>query len=277
EGNRTWQVLGNGLRISTGLNVVVGARSSGKTHTLDEIYQAIEEGDQNQAKYIRQFSLVQQSDESHEESFRNEVERRRSVVVDSYLAGFKRTLEDVLKVDLRADDARVEGFVATLLRSAEDVDRRDAFSKARLFNEELFPKTKEKTLPSLIESVRQVIGNQEFRAVIERHVELSDLRSLAIELIELLQARTLDGAKRAEVNALVRDVKKDLSIRTSAIQIEDVDLYECAMNRRRVRRFCEIVESLRTEKVIFNEQLQGYRVEARTGKHEGAGELKAAS
>jgi alpha-D-ribose 1-methylphosphonate 5-triphosphate synthase subunit PhnL len=277
DGNRLWQVLDNGLKISTGLNVVLGARSSGKTHTLNEIYAAIEESDKGQAKYVRQFSLVQQSDESNERQFRNEVERRRSIVVDDYLAGFKRTLEDIIKVDLRADDAQVEKFVTTLLKSAEDVDRRDAFSKATLFNEESFPKTTDKTLQELIESVRQVIGNREFRSVIERHVNLSALRSLAIELIELLHARTLERAKKGEVNALVQDIKKGLNIRTSATQIESVDLYACAMNRRRVARFCEMVESLRRDRVIFKEQLQGYRVEARIGEYEGPGELKTAS
>lgn len=275
DGNRTWEVLGNGLKISTGLNVMLGARSSGKTHTLDEIYRAIEGSEQNQAKYVRQFSLVQHSDE--DETFRNEVERRRSVVVDSHLAGFKRTLEDIIDVDLRADEADVEKFVTTLLKAAEDVDRMDAFSKATLFNEESFPKTTEKTLDSLIQSVRQVIGNREFRSVIEAHVNLADLRALAMELIELLRARTLDSAKKAEVNALVREIKNGLSIRTSATQIEDVDLYECAMNRRRVQRFCEMVEFLRSEKVIFEEELQGYRIEARTGQFEGAGDIKAAS
>ena len=277
DGNSLWQVLDSGLNISTGLNVVLGARSSGKTHTLNEIYASVEEGEKGHAKYVRQFSLVQLSDESNDMEFRNEVERRRSIVVDDYLAGFKRTLEDVVNVDLREDDARVEKYVSTLLKSAEDIDRKDAFSKALLFNEDSFPKTSERTLKSLIESVRQVIGNREFRSVIEKHVDLADLRSLAIELIELLRARHLDGARKREVNALVSDIKKGLNIRTSATQVENVDLYECAMNRRRVRRFCDMVHSLRQEKVIFEEQLQGYRVEACTGDYTGSGEVKAAS
>jgi hypothetical protein len=140
DGNKLWQVFDNGQMLSTGLNVVLGTRSTGKTHTLNEISKIIKS-----VKYIQQFSLVQQ-DEAGE--FKNNVERRRSAFVDQYLAGLKRVLDDVMKVDLPARDRATTSYLETLLRSADEADRRDAFSNAALFDEVEFPIENAATLQS---------------------------------------------------------------------------------------------------------------------------------
>ncbi len=272
DGNKLWQVLENGQKLSTGLNVLIGARSSGKTHTLDEINATVEN-----AKYIKQFSLVQHSEEEYEKEFTSEIERRRSVFVDDYLGGFKRVLDEVMNIDLETRESEVDKYVDTLLRSAEETDRHDAFSKAVLFDEVKLPVGNTKTLSSLIESVKQVIENIEFRDIIQKHVQLPGLRQLIIELIELLRERTLHYQKAKHVNDLVDEIKKSLRLRTSATQIEDVDLYGYCLDRRRVQRFNEIVDFLKREEVIFEESLQGFKIEACKEPYSGAGEIKAAS
>ncbi|TXS88912.1 phosphotransferase [Parahaliea aestuarii] len=272
DGNKLWQVLQDGQMISTGLNVLVGARSSGKTHTLDEICETVEN-----AKYIKQFSLVQQSEEEYEREFNSEVERRRSVFVDNYLAGFKSVLDDVMNVDLEMRDSELETYIETLLKSAEESDRQDAFSKAVLFDEEMLPVGNTKTLVSLIESVKQVLQNIEFRDVIQRHIQLPALKRLILELIELLRQRTLNQHKAKFVNDLIAEVKRDLRLRTSATQIEDIDLYEYCLDQRRIHRFNEIVGFLKQDAVIFEESLQGFKVEARKRPFSGAQEIKSAS
>jgi hypothetical protein len=272
DGNNLWQVLEGGQKISTGLNVLIGARSSGKTHTLNEISATV-----GHAKYIEQFSLVQQSEADYERDFTSEVERRRSVFVDDYLAGLKRVLDDVMNVDLEARERELEQYVETLQKSAEETDRQDAFSKATLFNEVKFPLGNNKTLTSLIESVKQVIENNEFREIIEKHVELVALKRLIVELIELLRGRTLHNQKTKFVNDLVDEIKQGLRLRTSATQVNDVDIYEYCLDKKRVERFCEIVNLLKQESVIFEETLQGFKIEASKAPYAGAGEIKSAS
>lgn len=272
DGNKLWQVFIDGQKLSTGLNVLIGARSSGKTHTLDEINESNEN-----IKYIRQFSLVQQSEAEYEREFNSEVERRRSIFVDDYLSGLKRVIDEIVNVDLSARDRELEKYVETLLKSAEETDKHDAFSKATLFDEVDFPVGNTKTLRALIDSVRQVIENMEFRDIIEKHINLLALKNLARELIELLWERTLENEKKALVNGLVKEIKQGLRVRTSAIQIEDLDIYEACMDGKRVQRFVEIVENLKREKVIFEETLQGFKIEAKRGPYYGAGEIKAVS
>jgi hypothetical protein len=272
DGNKLWQVLEDGQKLSTGLNVLIGARSAGKTHTLNEIRQTVE-----RAKYIEQFSLVQQNDAAYEREFNSNVERRRSAFVDEYLSGLKKVLDEIFKVDCVANDREVGRYVETLVKSAREADRRDAFSKATLFNEVDFPVGNTKTLSDLVQSVRQVIENVEFRTIVEKYVALESLKKLALELIELLWAKTLENLKRDFVNGIVREIKKGLKVRTAAVQIEDVDLYGVCMDAKRIQRFTEIVGFLRKAAVIFEQTIEGFRIEAKRSAYAGAGEIKAAS
>jgi hypothetical protein len=272
DGNKLWQVFEDGQKLSTGLNVLLGPRSTGKTHTLDAI-----NGSVKSVKYIRQFSLVQQDEAAHERAFKTDIERKRSVFVDDYLSGLKRVLDDVMNIDLVTHDRKAEKYVETLLKAAEEADRRDAFSKATLFDEEEFPVGNTRTLSALIKSVRQVIENEEFRAVVQKHVSLAALKALACELIELLRAKTLESDKQKAVNGLIEEIKQGLQVRSAAIQVKDVDLYELSMDAKRVERFAEIVGLLKREAVIFEETIQGFRIEARRQPYAGAGEIKEVS
>lgn len=274
DGNRLFPVFSDGQMLSTGLNVLFGERSSGKTYTLDRIEEAHRTGT---VKYIRQFSLVQHDTEQYERDFDREVRNQQSRIGDEYLSGFKTVLDDVMGIDLGASDRQVQEYAGSLLKSAEEADRRDAFSKARLFNEPEFPVRDDTGLSDLIESVRHLIENVEYREIIDRHLEIANLKMLACELIELLWKKRLDSRKRTLVNELVKDIKDRLKLRTAAVQIEDVDLYRVAIEKKKVARFCEIVKWLRQRGTIQAESIQGFKVVAGKAPYGGAGELRAAA
>ena len=272
DGNKLWPVLQDGQKLSTGLNVVVGARSSGKTHTLDEIEQA-----SGKVKYIKQFSLVQQSATDDERAFTTDVERSRSMLTDQYLTGLKNVLEDVTGVDVAANHRKVAEYLETLLKSAAEIDRHDNFSRTVLFNEiDLSPENTEE-LVKLIASVRHLIENFEFRTIIDKHIDPSALKALACELIQLLWQRAFENKKKNYVNGITRDIKKALRVKTAAVQIEDVDLYETAMDAKRVERFNKLVGLLQKETVLSDESVGTFRIEARKHPFTGAGEIRAAN
>jgi hypothetical protein len=272
DGNMLWQVFPNGQMLSSGLNVIIGGRSTGKTHTLNAISNIVDD-----AKYIKQFSLVQQDEEAYEREFNASVARQRSALVDNHLLGLKRVIDNVMTIDLKTNDKAVQQYVDTLLRAAEEVGRRDSFSKATLFDESEFSIGNTDNLKQLIDSVRHVIENEHFRSVIEKHLDLNALRRLALELIDLFRAVTLETQKKTAANSVIKEVKQALRIRTSAVQTADVDLYQVCMDDKRVQRFVEIVDFVKHERVILAEPLQDFRIEARRERFNGAMEIKRAS
>ena len=272
DGNRLWQVFDDGQHISTGLNVMIGARSSGKSHTLNRIAKSA-----GNVKHIRQFSLVQHDAASEERDFRDSVERRRSLVVEEYLASLKRVLDGIINIDLVAADRSLDEYIKTLLRAAEETDRRDAFSKAALFDEVEFPIGNTENLQSLISSVRHLIENIEYRSIIEKHLDSTALKKLICELIEILRIKISEFSRKRIVNELVKEIGSGLAFHTSSPQIKDVNIYSYLMDIARVERFTDIVNLVRKEKVIFHETLQGFKIEARSDSFDGAGEIKSAS
>jgi ABC-type phosphate transport system ATPase subunit len=271
DGNKLFQVFEDGQHISTGLNVILGDRSSGKTYTLDRLSKAFE-----RVKYIRQFDLVQKSDEDDEKRFNSEVQRKRSRFVDEYLTGFRSIIDDVSKVDIDKDDRSISEYVTTLLKSAEETDRRDAFSRVKLYDELEFSISSNDGLKKLIASVIHLIENTEYRAVIESYVQLTSLKSLAVDLIKRYWAKIDQDRNRKYVNSIIKDVKDRLRMRTAATHVESVDMYEIALNKRRVSRFNAIVRALRTEGVIFDEHVQGFRIVASKGPFTQASEMSSA-
>jgi len=272
DGNRLFQVFDDGQKLSTGLNVLLGERSSGKTFTLDRIDELW-----GNVKYIKQFSLVQQDDDAYERKFNNELQRDRSRLIEEYLSGFKVVLNDVMNVDLWANERAIENYISSLLKSAEEADRRDVFSKTALFDESEFPLSEDTVLNDLIGSVRQVIENNAYREIIDRYIQINSLKRLACELIELLWTKTFEKKKKRLVNSLIRDIKESLNIRTSAVQVEDVDLYRVSMDKKKVDRFTEIVKCLQRETTISEESIQGFSIVAKKGAFARAGEIKSVS
>ena len=190
-------------------------------------------------KYIRQFSLVQQDEASYEREFNRDLQNRKSRFSDEYLKGFKSVLDDIMNIDLNRNVKEVDVYVSTLLKSAEEADRRDAYSKTALFDETPFPISDYKTLKELIGSVRQLIENVDYRSIIEKHLNLSALKRLACDLIETLWTRSFENKKKKFVNGLLKDIKESLKMRSSAVQVCDADLYRVSMEAKKVERFKE--------------------------------------
>lgn len=272
DGNSLFQVFDDGQKLSTGLNIVLGSRSSGKTVTLTQISKDCEN-----VKYIPQFSLVQRDDASYEKEFNADIARKKSSFADKHLGAFKTVLDDVLNVDLGINRRKVDEYLETLLKLAEESEKLDAFSKVSLFNESQFEVGIDKVLNDLIGSVRQLIENIEYREIIDKHVDVSNLKALACELIELLWSKAYERKKKGWVNDIVRDVKSKLQLRTSATQVKEVDLYRVLIEHKKVSKFNEIANLLQTEKVIFEEHFQGFKVICKQRAFEGAGEIKNVS
>lgn len=272
DGNRLFQIFDDGQKLSTGLNILLGERSSGKTYTLSRINQSIEH-----VKYIKQFSLVQQDDAANEKEFDNDISRKRSQFSEEYLLEFKNVLNDVINIDLRANENQVSDYISSLLKSATEAKRKDSYSKVALFDESEFTVKGDTVLSALIASVRQLIENIEYRPTIEKHLDLNSLKSLACELIETLWEKESERNLKININGIVKDVKEMLRMRTSATQVVDVDLYQIKIDQMKAGRFEEITRGLQGESVISKVDVQGFSVVTSKAPFTGAGEIKAVS
>ena len=255
DGNELFQVTGDGIKISTGLNVVFGERSTGKTFLLNKISSSFEN-----VKYIKQFALLQDD----EQRFENLMSIRHSKLSENYLREFKEVVEDVAKIDLKQNEIDIEKYLTTLVKFAIENDKADVFSKAVLFGESLFSITSQENLKKLIESTRNLIENNEHRDIVDKHVPLQSLKDLVLDLIKRHNETDELNLKRKWVNDLITKCKDELQVRTTSTSPEDIDLYVIASDYKKVEKFEKIVSELKIEREIERLNLRGFTIVAGT-------------
>jgi len=272
EGHKFFQATSQGLLLSTGLNVILGERSSGKTWTLNALEKNFE-----RVKYLRQFSLVEKSDDADAEKFNEVLREGQSTFIEGYLKELKSCVEDVVDVDLEKDDRELSTYLSSLLKNATEFEKADVFSKATLFNETGFPEESLGSLEKLIDAAMLLADNAEYRQLIDAFVPLDSLKSLAVGLIKRYNQENELRLKRIWANDLIASIKSELQRRTASELIPDIDFYELAMNKVKVGKFKQVCLAIRQEREIYRQDVQAYRIVANTRQFGGAGELQKIS
>lgn len=268
-GHVLFDVLDNGLKISTGLTVVLGKRSSGKTYTLDCIAKQFE-----RAKYIQQFSLLSSDDEADQKKFELFLRTKKASIAEAFLTPFKEVVDDVACIDLEHDVQDVDMYLNALLQAASEVERQDVFAKCTLFHETLYDEKDLSSLSSLINAVDLLINNAEYRAIIDKFVSKDSLLRLAISLREqYIQEREKDLKSRF-VNDIVQSIQRELQVHSSNTHIPDIDFYQILMNKEKIKRFETIAGAVKRNRVIEEKKLYSYKVIAKTEPFSGAQEMQ---
>ncbi|MFK8269529.1 PHP domain-containing protein [Capnocytophaga stomatis] len=265
KGNDYFQATDSGVILSTGLNVVIGERSTGKTHTLNSI-----EKNGGNVKYIRQFSLL----EKDEEKFKEFVTKKHSLVSDTYLKEFKNVVIDIVGIDIKANEKIVEDFLISLKENAFENDKRDVFSKCKLYDETKFDEVNLEGLKKLIDATQTLIDNNEYRDIIDKHILITNLKLLVVDLINKYKEIDLSNRKKKWTNELIEDIKNGLTFHSTTVPIKEVDVIKIQKEKIKVYKFEDIVKSLREEKEIGSKQIRNFRIVARTKRYENATALK---
>jgi len=272
EGHSLFQVFDNGQELSSGLNVIVGERSTGKSYTLDLINNEFPN-----IKYIKQFDLVEKNSEKDKENFNKLLSQNHSFVTQEYLKEFAPAVNDVMHINLEENANSVSDYLESLVKHAKESERRDAFASTKLFTEEKFQISNLDGLKELIASVRHLIENDEYRDIINKHVSSLDLRRLIVELMGKYQEKEEERLKKYWLNDLIDEIKNNLHMRSAATKIEEVDLYRIALENEKIKRFNVIVAMIRKERQIVNKDVQGFKIVARIKEFDSASDLKTQS
>lgn len=265
SGNDFFQATDDGLKLSTGLNIILGQRSSGKTITLDKIASS-----SGNAKYIKQFSLLNKDEEKFNEANQN----RLSLAYDDYLGEFKKVVEKTLRIDRDQNHLEVEKYLDSLKKFARENEKKDLYSKCKLFEEDSYITEDISNLDKLIKSVITLIENSEYENVITKYVSTSNLRKLALELIDTAEKSIVENSQKDWVNTIVTDVKRELRIKTTGSYVEDIDLNKIALDEVRIEKFSDVVSSLKVDREIHLENLGKFSIKTSTKKIQSATDLQ---
>lgn len=265
DGNDFFQATDDGIMLSTALNVIIGGRSSGKTYTLDRICENFEN-----VKYLRQFSLLQ----NDKENFKKLVTTRHSLITENYLKEFKDVVLEVNEIDLKSNEIELDKYLKSLKKFALENDNLDTFSKCTLYNETQYETDSLENIKKLISATKTLLENTEYESIIGKHVSEENLKNLIIELIRKHNQLYECNLKKGWVNGVIDQIKDGLRFRSTTTAIEPIDFQKIQREKLKVRKFEELVNKLKIEKIIDSKDIRGFKVVAKTKKYTGASQLK---
>lgn len=268
EGHKKFLALPE-LELSTGLNVVIGERSSGKTHTLNQIYKYFDN-----IKYIKQFELLETDPEKAAKDFTDKIAIKQSGITKEYFEFFIRIIDDVKDISLEKDAKQIENYLTSLQKHASETERADMFSKCKFYVENAFEINDLESLKRLIESVDVLLSTTQYKEIVERNVNRESLIALHDDLINEFVKEQQVVLKKQWVNDIIGNIKQKLQSKTAATRVADVNFYTVQMNRKKIKKFEDIVKGLKEERQIYCKNLEGFSIEVKTKPYSGASSLK---
>jgi PHP N-terminal domain protein len=268
DSNALFPISSDGFQISTGLNVIVGARSSGKSYLLDKISQHNEN-----VKYIKQFSLLDKT-ELDCKKFNTQLSNRHSVEGEKYFSEFKDVINDVSNINFPDVEKNIDEYIRSLVKFAMEEERRDSFSKAKLYSEPMIQEKDVSSIEKLINSVESIIENNEHRDLIEKHIELNSLKRLISELAIIALSLQQENLIKLKANQIMKQIKKDLEIKSTSNRIVDADFRKYINCRDSVKKFNAICELVKRDRNFEIDKVGSFKLVMRTGGYNNVGEIK---
>lgn len=266
--NEEFQINENGLTASTKLNVVIGKRSSGKTYTLEKINKSFSN---DKIKYIKQFELIENCGEN---KFNELIKTDCNCISEDYLIPLKEIISKVLEIDLSSDDVKLKNYYDSLFEYAQNIEKQDVFSKNRIFNEQKFDSIMNNETTELINAINVLLSNEKYKNIIDEKIS-------RVSLIELLKVfindnieEVLNHKLKKETDIIVENIKRILGKKSALTPISNVDFCEIVKNHIITQKFDEIITQLKTEQVICEKNMNGYKIVASRKKFNNAKEIK---
>ena len=270
KGTELFQIFPNGQMLSTGLNIMFGKRSTGKTHTLNAIANRFE----GKAKYIKQFELLN-TGKNDSDQFENDLKVRQENSAENYLREFGVIVTDMLKTcSADEDEMKLHKYLEAVMSSAQQSGVNDVFSKSKLFNESDFKEQSHDEIKKLITATLSLLESQLYKQIINKHLQETSLKTLLKELIEQCRKENVQRLYFKEVNNMIKTVKESLQLKSAAPRIPDIDLYQYFINKKKREVFALVALAVKKKRTISTEKAGHFTISVSARPFTNATDLK---
>lgn len=271
DGHNLFQWSSSGLCLSTGLNIILGKRSSGKTHTLNRINRHFGE----KALYIRQFSLLNTQNPNSIEQFEKEDRIEQEKIASAYLKPFKDVVDDICQIPTTESDMyMLDQYIKSLVKFANEQHLNDVYSKTQMFNTQTFQSYELSELENLINSVELLIKSKTYEKIIDSCLDRNALNKLFCQLVDEFRKLYLASKLIDDVNNTLVEIKRNLQMKSSATRIPDIDLYGILRNSKKRQKFNLVAKELKKQRVINQRIVCNFTVSTSIRPYSNATDMK---
>ncbi|MFM0899868.1 hypothetical protein P7J55_06295 [Streptococcus suis] len=244
----------DGVNISSGLNLVVGKRGTGKTYFLNKIkefsddeYYEIKQFETAKAdEYIEKQRKYQGSIEfsKWQEKYTNEFSKIKSYLQDTYT---------------EIDD--IENFLVDVKRFATEMARSKSSQKYLLFQETEFELSNINYIRSALTNIKEVIENEEIWNLLNKNSQKkSDFIEVYSELRDIYLKYRKDNELKQKINEIMKDVKSTVTARTGISNVQECSINNIIHKLQLEKKIDSFLNQIIVETPLKNERLHGYQI-----------------
>lgn len=263
--------LAPNLYASTGLNVVIGGRSTGKSYLLNGIYESCDPSD---VIYVRQFSIVKDADE---DSFKRVLEKESQAIRDSYYAPMHAVAKAMSELPPAMHAIKqLKDYIDSLKDYAESLSREDEYSKCPIYSCGKLPSVSFTAELKVAKAIIALLEKNPLSVDIEKEIGTEVLKKLLKKAIAQYRAKKIKQECINRANNIVQAIKLQLAYKSSRPECPVSPFMEVARRQGFVSRFSRLRERTREEAIIKEESVGRFTRIAMRRQYEDAKKLKKA-
>lgn len=247
------EFLIDGSTISTGINVVLGTRASGKTWVLNQIEKTFAK---NEINYIRQFDITS---ESQEMIFMENLQKRYVSQYDWLFSNLNAVIGYYKTFDFDLEEKNVDEGLAKLKDYANRSQDADIFSKTKWFQETKFDLPKNSGT-NLLKAIYVLKTNQWHKDIISKYLSDDNLANLYIDIERLWKQDELQLILKRKINTLIPKIRNVLSNNSSIEAPDDINFKELFIHDKIILQNETVFQNLRNEKIIDEKNIDDFKL-----------------
>ncbi|MGH2083168.1 hypothetical protein [Aerococcus urinaeequi] len=257
-------------RVSTGLNLIVGKRGSGKTHFLelinkqfpqDELYRIAQFETANAEEYIEK--QRKQQGELAFESWAGNYETQISAI-KQYLTENQTNTNDVL-----------EEYLKSIKKYANDMSISNSSQKYRLLSETKFESMSTKNIEDYLHSLKGLVNSRDLWKLLENKI---DKRTVFIEIYrelrEIYVKMSVENRLKSSTNDMVKDIQDILQKHTGISTPIDCEVSRIIKKQQIEQEIQNFLESIIDEKILTIKDIFDYKIVVKLKPFKNAEQFK---
>lgn len=260
----------DGVNISSGLNLVVGKRGTGKTYFLNKIKEYISDDYYE----IKQFETAR-ADEYIERQRKEQGLAAMFAWQEQYKTEFS-TIKSYIN-SINEDTINIDKFLVDVKRFASEMAKSQSNQKYLLFRESEYDDTNANVIciKETLSKIKDVIQRNEIWKLIsngeqkKRHfIEVyTELRTVYLSLLK-------EKEIKRRVNEIMTDVKSILTARTGISNVREFSLNEVIRKVKLEEKIDEFLKNIIHETQLKNEHLHGYQIQVNLVPYNSANQFQ---
>lgn len=245
----------DGINISSGLNLVVGKRGTGKTHFLNRIKESIED----EYYEIKQFETAR-ADEYIEQQRKEQGLTAISSWQEKYINEFSKIKYYIQDAGTELND--IEKFLTDVKRFATEMARSQSSQKYLLFKETEFELSNIEYIRDALINIKKVIEKNEIWKLLSNAAQKkNNFIEVYSELRDIYLKHKRDNELRQKVNAIMGDIKATLTARTGISNIQECSINKVIHKYQLEKKIDDFLKRIIVETPMKNERLHGYQIQ----------------